>query len=320
MIRRWRSAAVSGAVLVGAAVPWLVSPFEVSLAAKAFTFAVLALGLDLIWGLGGILSFGQAAFFGVGAYAFGILTRDVPDAGMVGLIGAVGIPALLALALGYFTFYGRVSGAYFAIITLAVSLILTQIAQSWVEFTGGHNGLYPVPFLTVRVPGLGWLGFDSDAEMYHLAFGVLLVVFLLLRRVARSGFGEALAALSEDELRLQFLGYDTRRLRLMAFTLSGALGGLAGGLYASQVGFVNPTVLGLTLSTQVIVWVALGGRGTLLGPIVGALVVSFVEDYLSDVLVNAWVLALGVLVLLVTLFRPAGLLGSSRIRRFVGLQ
>lgn len=291
-----------------------------SLAAKASTFALFALGLDLIWGLGGILSFGQAAFFGVGAYALGILTRDWPTAGALGLVAAVVLPALLALALGYFTFYGRVSGAYFAIITLAVSLILTQIAQTWVEVTGGHNGLYPVPYLTLALPGLGGLAFDSDAEMYYLALGVLLAVFGLLRRLARSGFGQALAALGEDELRLQSLGYDTRELRLAAFTLSGAIGGLAGGLYASQVGFVNPAVLGLTLSTQVIVWVALGGRGTLVGPVTGALLVTLVEDYLSDVLVNVWVLVLGLLVLLVAMFRPGGLLGSSRVQRFVGLR
>jgi urea transport system permease protein len=309
----------SGLLVAAVFLPWVLSPFQASLAAKALTFALFALGLDLVWGLAGILSFGHAAFFGVGAYALGIVTRAWPDAGAVGLSLAVALPAILALGLGYFAFYGGVSGAHFAIITLALSLILTQVAQTWVGLTGGHNGLYPVPFLALRVPGVGGPAFDSEMETYYLALGFVVATFLLLRWLGRSAFGQALMAMAEDEGRLRFLGYDTRRLRLAAFTLSGAVAGLGGGLYASQVGFVNPAVVGVALSTQVIVWVALGGRGTLVGAVCGALVLAFTEDLLSDVLVNIWVLALGVLVLLVALFRPEGLLGSPKVRRFVGL-
>jgi urea transport system permease protein len=226
----------------------------------------------------------------------------------------------VAMAIGYFTFYGGVSGAYFAIITLAVSLILSQLAQTWVGLTGGHNGLYPVPYLTLGIPGIVEFTFDTDIRIYYLTLVILVLVFLLSRAVVRSGFGQALVAAENDESRVRFLGYDTRALKLLVFTLAGAIAGLAGGLYAPMVGFVNPAVLGLLLSTQVIIWVALGGRGTLVGPIVGALAIAFLEDYLSGTFVNVWLLILGVLVLLVALFRPQGLLGGRTVGRLTGVR
>jgi urea ABC transporter permease protein UrtC len=278
--------------------------------------------LDLIWGVAGILSFGHAAFFGIGAYAVGLITRDLPGAGAayLGLFTAVVLAALVAMAIGYFTFYGGVSGAYFAIITLAVSLILSQLAQTWVGLTGGHNGLYPVPYLALGIPGIAELTFDTDIRIYYLTLVILVLVFLLSRAVVRSGFGQALVAAENDESRVRFLGYDTRALKLLLFTVAGAIAGLAGGLYAPMVGFVNPAVLGLVLSTQVIIWVSLGGRGTLVGPIVGALAVAFLEDYLSGTFVNVWLLVLGILVLLVALFRPQGLLGGQTVRRLTGVR
>jgi urea transport system permease protein len=308
-------------VLVAAVFPWTVNPFEVSLVAKTLTFAMFAVSLDLIWGVAGILSFGHAAFFGIGAYGVGLITRDLAGAGAgsLGLLTAIVVAALVAMAIGYFTFYGGVSGAYFAIITLAVSLILSQLAQTWVGLTGGHNGLYPVPFLTLGVPGVAEFTFDTDIRIYYLTLAILILVFLLSRAVVRSGFGQALVAMENDESRVRFLGYDTRKLKLLAFTLSGAIAGLAGGLFAPMEGFVSPGVLGLVLSTQVIIWVALGGRGTLVGPIVGALAIAFLEDYLSGTFVNVWLLVLGILVLLVALFRPQGLLGSQAVRRLTGV-
>jgi urea ABC transporter permease protein UrtC len=322
-LTRWVTGRRIGGVilLIAAVFPWTVNPFEVSLVAKTLTFAMLAVSLDLIWGVAGILSFGHAAFFGVGAYAVGLITRDNAGAGagLLGLLVAIGLAALLALALGYFTFYGGVSGAYFAIITLAVSLMLTQLAQTWVGLTGGHNGLYPVPFLTLGIPGIAEFTFDTDIRIYYLTLALLILVFLLSRAVIRSGFGQALVAMESDESRVRFLGYDTRRLKLLVFTLSGAIAGMAGGLYAPMVGFVNPGILGLLLSTQVIIWVALGGRGTLVGPIVGALAIAFLEDYLSGTFVNVWLLVLGLLVLLIALFRPQGLLGGQTVRRLTGV-
>lgn len=142
-----------------AALPWLVDPFRLSIVAKAISFAIFAMSLDLLWGIAGVFSFGHAAFFGVGAYALGIITKEFsfPGVSYVGLAASIVVPALVALLIGYFMFYGRVSGAYFAIVTLAVSLILTQLATTWVGLTGGHNGLFPVPPLALGIPGVAEL-------------------------------------------------------------------------------------------------------------------------------------------------------------------
>jgi branched-chain amino acid transport system permease protein len=303
-----------------AIIPWVLDPFRLSIFAKAISFAMFALSLDLLWGISGVLSFGHAAFFGVGAYALPLITRDFdfPGASYVGLLAAVVTPALLALGVGYFTFYGRVSGAYFAIVTLAVSLILGQLATTWVGLTGGHNGLFPVPPLQLGLPRIAEITFDTPTKIYFLQLALLVVVVVGSIALVRSKFGQALVAMEENEERARFFGYDTAALKLIVFTISGGIAGLAGGTFASIEGFVNPAIFSILLSTQVIIWVILGGRGTLLGPVVGAMVVAFLADYLSGTFLQTWLLILGTLLLATVLFRPEGLLGSPRIRRLIG--
>ncbi|MCI0636295.1 MAG: branched-chain amino acid ABC transporter permease [Actinobacteria bacterium] len=307
-------------LLVLAAMPWLIDPFRLSLLAKTISFAMFALSLDLLWGIAGVFSFGHAAFFGVGAYALALITRDLsfPGNGWIGLIAAMLLPALLALGIGYFTFYGQVAGAYFAIVTLAVSLVLTQLATTWVGLTGGHNGLFPVPPLTLGIPGVAEFSFDTPTRIYFLQLALLAIALVVSIAVVRSRFGQALVAMEGNESRARFFGYDTSALKLIVFTISGAIAGLAGGTFATIEGFVNPAILGIALSTQVIIWVILGGRGTLVGPVVGATVVAFLEDYLSGTFLRVWLLVLGALLLLAVLFRPEGLLGTRRIRRLIG--
>jgi urea transport system permease protein len=310
-----------GLLLLGlAVVPWVLDPFRLSILAKTISFAMFALSLDLLWGISGVFSFGQAAFFGMGAYALGLITREFafPGVSYVGLLAAVVLPALLALGVGYFTFYGRVSGAYFAIVTLAVSLILGQLATTWVGLTGGHNGLFPVPPLELGIPGFVERTFDTPTEIYYLQLALLLILIAVSIALVRSRFGQALVAMEENEERARFFGYDTAALKLIALTISGGIAGLAGGTFASIEGFVNPAVFGILLSTEVIIWVILGGRGTLIGPVVGATVVALLEDYLSGTFLQVWLLVLGGLLLATVLFRPEGLLGGPRIRRFVG--
>jgi urea ABC transporter permease protein UrtC len=307
-------------LLVMAAMPWLIDPFRLSLLAKTISFAMFALSLDLLWGIAGVFSFGHAAFFGVGAYALALITRDLsfPGNGWVGLIVAMLLPALLALGIGYFTFYGQVAGAYFAIVTLAVSLILTQLATIWVGLTGGHNGLFPVPPLTLGIPGLAEFTFDTPTRIYFLQLTLLAIALVVSISVVRSRFGQALVAMEGNESRARFFGYDTSALKLIVFMISGAIAGLAGGTFATIEGFVNPAVLGIALSTQVIIWVILGGRGTLVGPVVGAMLVAFLEDYLSGTFLRVWLLVLGALLLVAVLFRPEGLLGTRKMRRLIG--
>lgn len=307
-------------LLVLAVMPWVLDPFRLSILAKTISFAMFALSLDLLWGIAGVFSFGHAAFFGVGAYSLALITRDLsfPGVSYVGLLAAMILPALLALGVGYFTFYGQVAGAYFAIVTLAVSLVLGQLATTWVGLTGGHNGLFPVPRLTLGIPGLAELTFDTETRVYFLQLVLLAAVVVISITVVRSKFGQALVAMEWNESRARFFGYDTSALKLIVFTMSGAIAGLAGGTFATIEGFVNPAILGILLSTQVIIWVILGGRGTLVGPVVGALLVASLEDYLSGTFLRVWLLILGALMLLAVLFRPEGLLGNRRIRRMVG--
>jgi len=311
---------IAAAVLALIAFPYVLDPFRLSIMEKALAFAVFALSLDLIWGVTGILSFGHAAFFGLGAYSLGLITRDMllPGASYIGLSAAVILPALLALALGYFTFSGRVSGAYFALITLAVSLILSQLATMLISVTGGDNGLYPVPHLTLGVPPVAGFPVDTDTRIYYFSLVLLVATLFGARSLVRSGFGQALLAIQSNEARAECLGYNTAALKIVIFTVSGAMAGLAGAMYAPIAGFVNPGLLGLLMSTQVIVWVALGGRGTLIGGIVGALVVAFFSDYLSGAFVQVWQLLLGACLMLVVLFRPEGLIGSEHVRRLMG--
>lgn len=307
-------------ILILAVLPWLLDPFRLSILAKTMSFAMLAVSLDLLWGISGVLSFGHAAFFGVGAYALALITKDLsfPGVSYVGLLASMLVPALLALGIGYFTFYGRVSGAYFAIVTLAVSLVLSQVANTWVGLTGGHNGLFPVPKLELGIPGIAEVTFDTGTEVYLLQLVFLLSVLSASVVIVRSSVGQALVAMEGNEDRSRFFGYDTAALKLIAFTISGAIAGLAGGTFASIEGFVNPTTLGLLLSTQVIIWVVVGGRGTLIGPAVGAIAVAFLEDFLSGVFLQVWLLLLGAILLLVVLFRPEGLLGGRSVRQLVG--
>lgn len=317
---KWLRAGL-GLLLLGLAVmPWVLDPFRLSILAKTISFAMFALSLDLLWGISGVFSFGQAAFFGMGAYALGLITREFafPGVSYVGLLAAVILPALLALGVGYFTFYGRVGGAYFAIVTLAVSLILNQLATTWVGLTGGHNGLFPVPPLELGIPGIVERTFDTPTEIYYFQLALLLTLIVGSIALVRSRFGQALVAMEENEERARFFGYDTAALKLIALTISGGIAGLAGGTFASIEGFVNPAVFGILLSTEVIIWVILGGRGTLIGPVVGAMVVAVLEDYLSGTFLQVWLLMLGALLLATVLFRPEGLLGGLRIRRFVG--
>jgi len=307
-------------LLALAALPWLLDPFRLSIVAKAISFAIFAMSLDLLWGIAGVFSFGHAAFFGVGAYTLGIITKEFsfPGVGYVGLAASVVVPALVALFIGYFMFYGRVSGAYFAIVTLAVSLILTQLATTWVGLTGGHNGLFPVPPLELGIPGVAELTFDTGMRIYFLQLAILLAALLVSVWLVRSKFGQALVAMSGNETRASFFGYDTAALKLVAFTASGAIAGLAGGTFSTIDGFVNPAVLGIILSTQVIIWVILGGRATLIGPVVAAIAIPLLEDFLSGTFLRIWLLVLGIILLAIVMFRPDGLLGGVRIRRAIG--
>lgn len=278
-----------------------------------FVFALLALSMGFLWGYVGILSFGQTIFFGLGGYSYAILalntgTTDLP------LLGAIAIAALFAALLGYFMIYGRISDIYLSVITLVVTLIFEKSIRSTSgpEYVigsvrlNGQNGIPGVPALS-----LPWLDAPLSIEgVFYLAGGALLLVYVGLRMLLTTRFGRIAVGIRENERRMELLGYDTRRYRLTAFVLAGSIAALSGVLYALWGNFVAPEMFNLNQAAQVVIWVIVGGRSTLIGPVFGAGLVQYLSNWLGTVGVGQVTLVLGlVLMAFVQLFRR-GLLPS----------
>ena len=314
------------AVVVVTALPAVLSAFQIVQLTVFMIYSLLALSLDLIWGFGGILSFGQAAFFGVGGYCYGIVGINSGSTALALTAGVAGAAALAAL-LGYFTFYGRVGSMYFAVITLTVTLILHQVMGTTADpryavgqaRLGGYNGMTDIPSLALEVPGRAPLTLDP-VPLFYVVGGLLLLVLALTRVLVQSSFGRVLAAIREDELRTELLGYDPRWRKLVTFAISGGIAGLAGGLFAGWGNFMNPQVFSMFQSALVVIWVMVGGRGTLYGAVVGTLVVQFLTNYLGTASVTYTTVALGAVLVVIVLLFPRGLLPAieGAVRRAVG--
>lgn len=297
-----------------AIIPLVTQKYISFVSAQYLLFGVLALSLGFIWGYGGILSFGHAVFFGLGAYSMAWSYKYFSvgfNLGYLGLLGGVLIPTVLAVLLGLFLFYSEVKDVYFVIITLAVSVILEQLATSsgiMFEIFGGFNGLF-VPRMPFSIPGVFEVTL-SDRNFYVLTVGVTVLAYLTTRQLIQSHFGEVLIAIREDEERTQALGYNTARYKTLAFGFSAGLAGLAGALYATLTGFIDPSLLGFVLSTEIVIWVAVGGRQFLVGAIFGAILVNAASSGLSQALAFRDSLILGILFIIVVVFFKRGIVGS----------
>lgn len=292
-------------------IPFFTSEFQMGFLSKYYIFAMLGLSLGLMWGYAGILSFGQAALFGLGAYAMGLFTKNLafPGEAYIGLLLAIIVPVIVAIIMGYLLFYGKVGGVFFGIVTLIMSLVFYQSTVSSIGITGGLNGLYPIPPLNFELPGgMQWV-VNTATGMYYVAVLVLALLYLLTRHITRSSLGRLMKAVEGNEDRTEYFGYNLANTKIMIFAICAALAGLAGGLYATNIQFLSPDLMYLGLSTSVIVWVAVGGRGTLSGPIIGAVIVNVLELFLSGALVDIWALLVGLFLVLIVLFRPKGIMG-----------
>jgi ABC-type branched-subunit amino acid transport system permease subunit len=247
--------------------------------------AILALSLALVWGYGGILCFGQSAFFGLGAYTYAIAMFNIGESTLPFLL-AIAVPAAFAALLGYFIFYGRISDVYLGVITLTVTLILFNSVNSTAgpEFhigaarLGGFNGIPGIPSL--NIPGDKAAPIDLEG-MFYLSTATLLATYFGLRLLLASRFGRIIVGIRENERRAELLGYDPRAYKLITFTIGAALAGLAGCLFANWGSFVSPTIFGLAQSAQIVIWVIVGGRGTLIGPIVGCIGIQWLSASLG---------------------------------------
>ncbi|WP_326493876.1 urea ABC transporter permease subunit UrtC [Pannonibacter sp. SL95] len=321
--------------------PLHVPTYAVSLMGKYLTYALLALSVDLVWGYCGILSLGHGAFFALGGYAMGMyLMRQIGPRGVYGdpvlpdfmvflnwkelpwywtgfdmfpyaLMMVLLVPGVLAFIFGWFAFRSRVSGVYLSIITQALTYaLLLAFFRNDMGF-GGNNGL--TDFKDI-------LGFPVQADgtraALFVASGLALVLcFLLARSVTRSKLGKVLVAVRDAESRTRFLGYRVEHYKLFVWTLSAMMAGLAGALYVPQVGIINPGEFEPANSIEAVIWVAVGGRGTLFGPIFGAVLVNYGKTWFTAVLPEVWLFALGALFVVVTLFLPKGLVGLAAMVR-----
>ena len=317
-----------------------VSTYAVSLLGKYLCYAMLALAVDLVWGFAGILSLGHAAFFALGGYAMGMyLMRQIAGRGVYGdavlpdfmvflnwkelpwfwqgfdqfpfaILMAVLVPGVLALIFGWLAFRSRVTGVYLSIITQALTYaLLLAFFRNDMGF-GGNNGL--TDFKDI-------LGAPIQSDRTRCALlvataGFLCLQFLLARYVVRSRFGKVLVAVRDAESRTRFLGYRPESYKLVVFVLSAMMAGIGGALYVPQIGIINPSEFSPANSIEAVIWVAVGGRGTLLGPIVGAVLVNFGKTIFTGVLPELWLYALGALFIGVTLFLPHGVVGLFRRR------
>jgi urea transport system permease protein len=316
--------------------PFYVPGYAVSLMGKYLCYALLALAIDLVWGYVGILSLGHGAFFALGGYAMGMyLMRQIGPRGVYGnpvlpdfmvflnwpelpwywlgfdqfwfaALMVLLVPGALAFVFGWFAFRSRVSGVYLSIITQAMTYaLLLAFFRNDMGF-GGNNGLTDFKDL---------LGFSLQADatragLFLASAIALAAAFLMCRAITLSRFGKVMIAIRDAESRTRFLGYRVESYKLVVFTLSAMMAGVAGALYVPQIGIINPGEFAPANSIEAVIWVAVGGRGTLIGPIIGAVTVNLGKTVFTNVLPEFWLFALGGLFILVTLVLPKGIVGA----------
>lgn len=315
--------------------PLAVSTYTLTLLGKILCYAVVAVALDLVWGYAGLLSLGHGLFFALGGYAMGMyLMRQASGDGLPAFMSFLSwtelpwfwtgtqhfawalclivlVPGLLALVFGYFAFRSRIKDVYFSIMTQALTYAGMLLFFRNETGFGGNNGF--TGFTTL-------LGFPVSATGTRIALFVATVLLLAGSLVigvmlTRSKFGRVLTAVRDAENRLMFCGYDPKGFKLFVWTLSAVLCGLAGALYVPQVGIINPSEMSPTNSIEAAIWVALGGRSTLIGPILGAGIVNGAKSYFTVAFPDFWLFFLGLMFILVTLFLPRGVIGLLKRRK-----
>lgn len=293
-----------------ALMPLVLGDWELAMFGQLVIYGIAALSLSFIWGEVGLVCFGQSLFFGTGAYFMALTSKGmipgVPDAPWLGLFLSLCGGALAGGLVGAALFFGKgLRSAYFGIVTIAAAVIAERLATNW-RYIGGFNGLLDVPPL----PLPGGLDGLEPRPGYFLVLGFAALSWLVLLALQRAPFGTVLRGIRCDEQRMQSLGYSIPIWKLAALTISGGVAGLAGGLFAAQFSFVSPVVVGLALSTEILIWAAVGGKAVLLAAFLGAMGVKWAEGVLSDTIGNTWLLVIGLAFVAVIVVFPQGLLGK----------
>ncbi|MBI3527774.1 MAG: branched-chain amino acid ABC transporter permease [Betaproteobacteria bacterium] len=286
--------------------PLAVDDFWVLFFTRVFILGLLALSFDLVWGYAGILSFGQALFFGVAGYSCALLATK---AGITSILLLLPVAALVGLAvsvaLAFLVILGKrvPTSVFVALGTLTGSYVVERLARGW-SYVGGQNGIPSLPRLTMFGHEIA-----EGPVYYYFALAILALIYLGLRWLTRSQFGLVLAGIREQETRIAFFGYHVQNYKGVVFAIAGLIAGLSGGLYAFHEGYVGPGQLGPVLSTQVVLYVLFGGVGTLIGGIIGVAMIDLFSYFLSQQWETGWPIVLGLLLLIVVMFKPTGLIG-----------
>ncbi len=337
LARDWLPILVCGIILF-VILPQVLSSFQINLLGRFLTYAIVALGLDLIWGYTGMMSLGQGLFFGLGAYCFAMYLnleaagKNLPEfmplygvtelpwlwqpfhSPIVAIILAVVVPMLVAGLLGFMVFRSRVQGVYFSIITQALTAIVALLLVGQQQLINGTNGITEMRTI------FGYKLSDPNTKLaLYIITGVVLgAVFILCRFLIRTRFGRLLVAVRDDENRVRFAGYNPVAIKVAVFALSAGIAGLAGALFVPQVGIIAPKQLDITASIEIVIWVAVGGRGSLIGAILGALLVNTGKSVISSARPDIWQFIMGGLFVGVVLLFPKGIVGAIRdlLKRF----
>ena len=314
--------------------PLHVSSFAIALIGKFICYAMAALALDLVWGYTGILSLGHGLFFALGGYAHGMYLMRAGKASVdivpdfmtflswktypwfwsftehfwYAMFLMLAVPGLLAFLFGYFAFRSRIKGVYFSIITQALTFAAMLLFFRNETGFGGNNGFTDFK----KILGFDITSANTRAVLYWVSLAALLGALVLGRAITQSKLGRILTAIRDSESRLRFLGYEPLGFKLFIWTLSAMLCAVAGALYVPQVGIINPGEMSTENSIEMVIWVATGGRGTLIGPIIGAGTINGLKTWFTSVFPEFWLYALGLIFVLVTIFLPQGIVGLVR--------
>jgi urea transport system permease protein len=331
-VRRWWPwILIAAAALI---LPVILPPFRLNLLGRFLSLGIVALGVDLIWGYTGLLSLGQGIFFALGGYALGMhLSLNSLEPGQLPeffslygvnslpafwqpfssplftLVAIWVIPALVAGILGFLVFRNRIKGVYFSILTQAALLVFFNFFNGQQKLINGTNGLKTD---TAKVFG-ELVGSDAmQRNLFWLTVLLVIAAWLLCRWLTSGRFGDALVAIRDDEPRMRFTGYNPTAYKTLVFTVAGALAGISGALYTVQSGIISPQFMAVPFSIEMVIWVAVGGRGTLLGAVLGAVLINYAKSLISEQLPETWLFVQGALFLLVVTALPDGLVGWWR--------
>lgn len=318
--------------LVLAVMPFCMSMFRVGLFGKYMCFAIIAIGLDMIWGYTGILSLGHGVYFGLGAYCMAMYLKMEASGGLpdfmtwsgvtqlpfvwqlfgnpaFAITMALLVPVALAALVGYLTFNNKIKGVYFSILSQAMALIMSTLLVGSQAFTGGSNGL--TDFKTIFGRNINEP--LTKITMFYVTLACLIAVYGLCRFLTGRRIGKVFIAIRDGENRAGFAGYNTAKYKVFVYALSAMIAGLAGMLYVGQVGIISPAEVGIVPSVEMIIWVAIGGKGTLAGPILGALAVNGFKTLASENFPELWSYFIGILFVVVILWLPGGFVSLKEV-------